>query len=268
MSWATAFAQRHGLSAAATAELLGHVGAPMSGVFGDALWAPEPAPEPGLTLLSLVGRGGLGEVHRAHDARLERIVALKVLRADRRHDASASAQFNAEAHILASLQHPGIPPVHDVGTLPDGRPYVTMLEVVGSSLRQVALDHHDGSHPQSLRRRVTQVLRVAEAAAHAHAKGVVHRDITPSNVLCGTRDTVHLVDWGLAARSPVAPGSVVGTPGFIAPRCRPAPAMVPPATCSRWAESCTDWWIRPLSMLQCPLPPSCPMASRWCWPGR
>jgi serine/threonine-protein kinase len=107
--------------------------------------------------------------------------------------------------------------VYELGRLPDGRPYVTLLEVVGRTLRQLALAHHAGEAVRPLRRRVALVQRLAEAAGHAHAAGIVHRDIKPDNVMVGARDAVHLVDWGLATTLPAHDGARVGTPGWMAP---------------------------------------------------
>jgi formylglycine-generating enzyme required for sulfatase activity/tRNA A-37 threonylcarbamoyl transferase component Bud32 len=232
MSWVTDFARRHGLSEAASAELSSKVGQPASGVLGS-LFEPElteaQPSDDALQRLALLGRGGIGEVYRAYDPRLGRNVAQKVLRADRLSDPQATERFHREARVLASLQHPGIPAVYGVGLEPDGRPYVTMLEVVGVSLREVALGHHSGQHPRSLRRRVALVQRLAEAAGHAHAAGVLHRDIKPDNVVVGPRDTVHLVDWGLAIRTADARPAKVGTPSWVAPEVLAGRPHSPPS---------------------------------------
>ena len=219
MSWVDGFVAAHGLDADAAAELRSLADGPLSGMLGSLLGdAPEPveAPQP-LRLEALLGRGAAGEVFRATDPKLDRQVAVKVLRADRQQDAEALVRFLREARVLASLQHPSIPPVYDVGTLPDGRPFVAMREVVGQSLRQVALAHHRGGATRSLQRRVRWVQQLAEAVGHAHAQGVVHRDIKPANVMIGADDALLLVDWGLAASVEGLAPAAVGTPSWIAP---------------------------------------------------
>jgi len=219
VSWVDDYLERHAVDEDAAFELRQLADGPLSGMLGSWLGAaPEEAPVPGETLRldALLGRGAIGEVWRATDPRLDRQLAAKILREDRRHDPHAMARFLREAQVLASLQHPAIPAVYDVGTLPDGRPYVAMREVRGQSLRQVALAHHDGSQPLSLQRRVRLVQRLAEAAGHAHQQGLVHRDIKPANVMLDAHGTLQLVDWGLACAHPSA-AEAVGTPSWIAP---------------------------------------------------
>ncbi len=140
-----------------------------------------------------IGRGGMGVVYLAEDAVLERKVAIKVL-----DDA-------AEAKVLASLEHPGIVPVHDAGMLRDGRSYYAMKLVRGMRL-DVFLK--ETAHlPERLR--VFQ--KICESVAFAHARGVVHRDLKPSNIMVGEFGEVLVMDWG-------APG--MGTPEFMAPEQR------------------------------------------------
>jgi len=194
-----------------------------------------------------IGRGGMGTVYRAHDRELDRPVALKVLTLE---DGGRTAdRLRREARILARLEHPGVVPVHDVLELPDGRVAYAMKWVRGERL-----DEHvrDGT-PLVERLRIFQ--RVCEAVAFAHAHGVVHRDLKPANVMVGAFGEVLVMDWGVAkvlersgdegpgeeARTrPVSPGSaeprpsshapgpprsgegtahgtVLGTPGFMAP---------------------------------------------------
>ena len=220
MSWVDTYVATHGLDEAAADELRFLADGPLSGMLGSLLGpgpAAEEAPDELLRLGALLGRGAVGEVYRATDPRLHREVAAKVLRADRQHDPHAMARFLREAQVLASLQHPAIPAVYDVGTLPDGRPFVAMREVRGTSLRQVALAHHGGERPLSLQRRVRMVQRLAEAVGHAHQLGIVHRDIKPANVMLDQDGTLQLVDWGLAAPEHLLEPGVVGTPSWIAP---------------------------------------------------
>ena len=99
-------------------------------------------------LLDEIGRGGMGVVHRARDLRLDREVAVKLLLADGPGDTPAAARFVAEAHITGQLQHPGIPAVHELGTLPDGRPFLAMKLVEGRTLQDLLKDRPDpGARP-------------------------------------------------------------------------------------------------------------------------
>ena len=157
----------------------------------------------------LLGRGGMGEVWRALDRELRRSVALKVLR----HGSSRGdtlGRFVAEGRITAQLAHPGIIAVHDVGECADGRPYYTMDEVQGQTLKDVLPVRDEAG----LRRCVDVLARVAEAMGYAHARGVLHRDLKPSNVMLGAFGQVTVMDWGLAgvrdAEAPVDAGDSAG----------------------------------------------------------
>ncbi len=190
----------------------------------------------------LLGFGGTGEVWRVHDQILQRQVAMKVLTAPSvRSD--LAARFVAEAQATSQLQHPGIVPVYDVGELPDGRAWFTMREIQGRNFRETILGAHRAAtagktdHPWTIRRLVDAFLRVCEAVAYAHDRGVVHRDLKPENVMVGEHGEVLVVDWGLAkvltspepelegrvvtnrttAGSATLMGSVAGTPPFMAP---------------------------------------------------
>jgi len=156
--------------------------------------------------LGLIGTGGMGEVRRALDRDLNRVVALKIIRPELMRNPRAVARFVEEAQTTGQLQHPGIVPVHEMGRLLDGRLYFTMLEVRGRSFDEFIKDHHknqdheptNGEIPVSFRRLIDIFLKVCEATAYAHARGVIHRDLKPSNVLVGAYGEVHVVDWGLA----------------------------------------------------------------------
>jgi serine/threonine protein kinase len=141
-------------------------------------------------LLGELGRGGLGIVYEAEDTELARKVAIKVLEGPR------------EARVLASLEHPGVVPVHDAGSLPDGRFYYAMKLVRGTRLDAYLRE----KAPLPSRLRVFQ--RICEPVAFAHARGVVHRDLKPANIMVGEFGEVLVLDWG-------APG--VGTEAFMAP---------------------------------------------------
>lgn len=147
-----------------------------------------------------IGRGGMGTVYRAFDPRLDREVALKVI------DASAAA----EARTAAALEHPSIVPVHDTGTLPDGRVYIVMRLVPGEPL------HRAITPAMSLSTRLALFQKICEAAAFAHSKGIVHRDLKPANIVVGEFGDVAILDWGVA-RPVSAASSAAGTPEFMAP---------------------------------------------------
>jgi serine/threonine protein kinase len=142
-------------------------------------------------LLEPVARGGMGTVYAALDEMLDRRVALKVLDVPAPNGDLAS-RLNREARVLARLEHPGIVPVHDVGTLSDGRVFYTMKFVQGQQL-----DKHIEA-VASLPDRLRLFLRICDAVAFAHARGVLHRDLKPANVMVGAFGEVLVMDWGLA----------------------------------------------------------------------
>jgi formylglycine-generating enzyme required for sulfatase activity len=177
-------------------------------------------------------------VRRVHDRMLDRTVAMKALRDDV-VDVSAGARFLAEARATAQLQHPGTVPVHDVGTLPDGRPFFTMQEVRGRTLAALIKALHAGCRGRwvvtpdgvSLEQLVRVLHQVAQTVAYAHDAGVIHRDLKPANVMVGDFGEVVVVDWGLAADLP-APASLPGVSHRPSPSARGAvggtPAYMPP----------------------------------------
>lgn len=159
-------------------------------------------------VLSVAGRGGMGTVYVAEDAELRRKVALKVLEiAD-----GSGAPSRREAQVLALLEHPGIVPVHDAGTLPDGRTWYAMKLVQGERLDEAL------QRPLGLGERLRMFSTICETVAFAHAHRVLHRDLKPQNIMIGPFGEVLVLDWGLA-RLPGdgAGGARVGTPGFSAP---------------------------------------------------
>ena len=180
------------------------------------------------TDLGPLGRGGMGVVIRANDPVLGRTVALKTMRSVRLIDPGAEAQFIAEARVTAQLEHPGIVPVHALGRLADGRVFFTMHEVQGRTLGQVAQSVIEASTIDtwrrtvdgwSMRRLVDAVRRVAEAVAFAHARGVVHCDLKPANVMLGSWGEVRVLDWGAARSLELRDeeGVIAGTPAYMAP---------------------------------------------------
>lgn len=153
-----------------------------------------------------IGRGGMGTVYRAFDARLQREVALKVT--------AAARNASEEARIAASLEHPGIVPIYDIGTLPDGRIFHAMRLIRGKPL-----DLHV-TKETPLSERIAIFQKICEAVAFAHSHNVVHRDLKPSNVMVGAFGDVAILDWGVAERRQhdvTSAPAVVGTPKFMSP---------------------------------------------------
>jgi class 3 adenylate cyclase/tRNA A-37 threonylcarbamoyl transferase component Bud32 len=168
---------------------------------------------------SLVGRGGMGAVYLATDTQLERRVALKVLSPELSDDARFRDRFIAESRIAASLDHPNIVPLYEAGEI-DGRLFIAMRYIDGHDLADVLTER--GALPIGLAVRI--VAAVAAALDAAHAKGLVHRDVKPGNVLLTESDEsphVYLTDFGLTKRlgdaSMSAAGQIVGSIGYVAP---------------------------------------------------
>ncbi|MFT4627459.1 MAG: serine/threonine protein kinase/formylglycine-generating enzyme required for sulfatase activity [Myxococcota bacterium] len=170
---------------------------------------PSRGPDPAARYddLGLLGVGGMGEVRRVRDRDLNRVMAMKVIKAGLMNKADVLARFVEEAQCSAQLQHPGIVPVHEIGTTPDGRAYFTMAEVRGRTLGEAIRDVHQASRGDrwqtaptgwSFRRLIDAFRRVCEAVAYAHGRGVIHRDLKPENIMVGQHGEVLVVDWGLA----------------------------------------------------------------------
>lgn len=161
----------------------------------------------------LIGIGAMAEVYRARDRLLERTVAVKLFRATA--DPAAHRRFDDEAHALARLTHPGLVLIYDVGTVAD-RPFLVMELVEGASL---AARLREGPLPVPQVARIGAVL--ADALAHAHSRGVVHRDVKPSNIMLDQEASPHLTDFGIAllAGAPrrTSVHDIIGTPAYLAP---------------------------------------------------
>ena len=143
-----------------------------------------------------IARGGMGAIFRATDTILGREVAVKVLQEKYAPDSGTARRFADEARIAGQLQHPGIPPVHDLGTLPDGRPFLAMKLIKGQNLSQLLAGRTDAAADRG--RLVAVFEQVCQALAYAHSHGVVHRDLKPANVMVGAFGEVQVMDWGLA----------------------------------------------------------------------
>jgi serine/threonine-protein kinase len=154
-----------------------------------------------LQLLGEIARGGMGAVLRGRDVNLGRDLAVKVLLEAHQDKPDLARRFVEEAQITGQLQHPGIAPVHELGVLPDRRPYFTMKLVQGKTL--AALLHERKDLTQNRPHFLTIFGKVCQTLAYAHARGVIHRDLKPSNVMVGAFGEVQVMDWGLAKVLPV-----------------------------------------------------------------
>jgi serine/threonine protein kinase len=171
------------------------------------------------TFVKELGRGGMGVVCLAEDRELDRLVAIKVLNTPEITEDVRNRMIR-EAQIIARLEHPGIVPVHDVGTLPDDRIYYAMKYVRGSRLDEYA------AQGAPLRDLLRKFQAVCDAVAFAHAHGVIHRDLKPQNIMIGSFGEVLVLDWGVAKicdepRSSTAyqtmEGTVIGTKQYMSP---------------------------------------------------
>jgi len=152
-----------------------------------------------------LGEGGMGQVDLVWDCDLMRELAVKRLRQELRQDTQLLKQFLWEARVTATLDHPNIVPVHDLGMTPGGDVYFTMKHVRGRSLASVieqlrTAKPDDPVHQQfSLPRRLRLFMQLCQAVAFAHARGVLHRDLKPANIMMGDHGVLLLMDWGLAS---------------------------------------------------------------------
>jgi eukaryotic-like serine/threonine-protein kinase len=179
-------------------------------------------------IVAPLGAGGMGEVYRARDPRLEREVAIKVLPEHFLDDPDSLSRFQSEAKAIASLSHPNIVAIHDTGQEGDRLYVVTELlegETMRSRLRQ---------GPFAVRKAAEHAARVAQGLAAAHDKGIVHRDIKPENLFLLNYGRIKILDFGLARQDPLIagtgdlsssptavrptnPGAMIGTVGYLAP---------------------------------------------------
>ncbi|HEX5855146.1 MAG TPA: serine/threonine-protein kinase, partial [Thermoanaerobaculia bacterium] len=188
-------------------------------------------------ILGPLGAGGMGEVYRAKDTRLERTVALKVLPDEYFEDEERVVRFEREAKLLAALNHPNIAAIYSFEEIPgspgppgsSGRHILVMELLEGETLRERLR-----AGPLPPRRAIDVTVQMAHALAAAHEKGIVHRDLKPENVFLTKDDRVKLLDFGLAKLSPQAraeeeltsagtrsllteAGVVFGTVGYMSP---------------------------------------------------
>ena len=167
------------------------------------------------TVLRRLGSGGFGTVYLAHDADLNRTVAIKIPHQQSFGSNRQAIEFLNEARVSVQVQHPGIVSVYDVGREQDGSIFIVLEYVDGLSLSEI-LKRGD----YSIERLVDILARVAEAVHHAHKCGLVHRDLKPSNILLDAAGNPHVADFGLAVRDDVhrfRAGEVAGTAPYMAP---------------------------------------------------
>jgi tetratricopeptide (TPR) repeat protein len=181
----------------------------------------------GYRITELIARGGMGQVYGGHDLTLDREVAIKTLL-----PGANAERFVTEAKITARLPHPNIPPVHALGTLHDGTPWLAMKRIRGRTLAELLKER--ASQRDDISRYVQVFEQIAQAVGFAHSRGILHRDLKPLNVMVGEFGEVQVMDWGLAkdvtGRDPEAlsetipaegdhtrVGAILGTPGYMAP---------------------------------------------------
>jgi serine/threonine protein kinase len=169
------------------------------------------------TLTERLGTGAFGQVFKALDTELDRPVAVKLLRAGPGASREDTERFLREARSAGRLRHPGIVTIHETGQAPDGTPYLVEEFVRGTTL---AARLKTG--PLDPRLAADVLARVADALAYAHAEGVVHRDVKPSNIMLDPDGQPHLMDFGLAKResedlTQTLDGQVLGTPAYMSP---------------------------------------------------
>ena len=171
----------------------------------------------GYRIEELIGRGGMGVVYRAYDLRLKRPVALKLVAPSLARDEQFRERFARESELVMSLEHPNVVPIYDAGDV-DGRVYLAMRLVDGTDLRSL-LRAEGALEPD---RAIAICTQIAAALDAAHARGLVHRDVKPSNVLLDSSGHVYLADFGLTRTlddegSGAGEDRAVGTPAYLAP---------------------------------------------------
>jgi hypothetical protein len=164
-----------------------------------------------------LGRGAMGAVYLAHDSQLDRMVALKVPQFSAADGPEIRQRFHSEARAAATIEHPGVCPVYDVGEI-SGTPYLTMAYLQGQPLSHIL----EGTKPLPERKAASLVRQLTAALQAAHERGVIHRDLKPSNVIINQRGEPVVLDFGLARRVHengrlTQTGQPVGTPAYMSP---------------------------------------------------
>jgi serine/threonine protein kinase len=171
----------------------------------------------GYEVESVVGAGGIGILYRARQVKLDRPVALKLVEADVARDPVVRERLRREARMVASLDHPNVVPLYEAGE-EGGTVYIVTRWVEGTELGNLIL----GEGPMEPVRAARTAAQIADALEVAHEKGLVHRDVKPSNVILTSEDHVYLTDFGLTKRAGTAPGltgvdQMLGTVDYVAP---------------------------------------------------
>ncbi|MBA2253903.1 MAG: protein kinase, partial [Chloroflexi bacterium] len=169
-------------------------------------------------LLESIGEGGAAEVYRAWDQRLERVVAIKILRPQLVADRDARQRFANEAKAAAAFAHPNTVPVYDYGDAPDGSLYIAMQLIAGPTLKDVLVAHGR----LAPRIAISIARQICAALSVAHGKGLIHRDVKPQNVLLDPDGVVRLTDFGIVkalsdSTSITAAGTGFGTAAYLSP---------------------------------------------------
>ncbi|MDX2092627.1 MAG: protein kinase [Kofleriaceae bacterium] len=198
---------------------------------------------PRYELREVIGRGGMGEVRLARDTKIEREVAVKLMRSS--GNEASVGRFLREAHVQGVLDHPAVVPVHDLGNDRNGNPYFVMKRLAGTTLADVLASDDPGMRARWSRRQLLQrLVDICLAIEFAHTRGVIHRDLKPANIMLGDFGEAYVLDWGLARLSitrdshpQIAPlsgenvrgavsgesyeetraGDLLGTPGYMSP---------------------------------------------------
>ena len=183
----------------------------------------------------VLGRGGMGEIRLARDLRIDREVAVKLMRSQERDEVTLG-RFFREARVQGVLEHPAVVPVHDLGIDRDGNPYFVMKRLAGTTLHDVIESKDPAVRDRWPRRTLlARLVDVCLAIEFAHTRGVIHRDVKPANIMLGDFGEAFVLDWGLARISDEADsfrgvarlsgdavgqtvaGDLLGTPGYMSP---------------------------------------------------
>ena len=190
-------------------------------------------------ILKEIGRGGMGVVYEGKDETLHRTLAVKVLLEKHADKPGLTQRFLDEAQIMGRLQHPGVAPIHDLGTLADGRPFFSMKQIEGKTLGKILKESDEESRlPEWL----SVFESICQTIGYAHSRKILHRDLKPNNIMVGAFGEVQVMDWGLAKSISQEPGNestnnqaddsgnpapdqdnltqagtILGTPAFMAP---------------------------------------------------
>ena len=201
---------------------------------------------PGTTLgpyriVSQLGSGGMGVVFTAHDPRLDRRVAIKLLPPDLTRDETAKQRFLQEAKAASALDHPNISTIFEINETPDGQLYLVMAHYEGETLEQ-----RMGRGPLEVADALDIATQLGQGLAKAHAVGIVHRDIKPANLMVTADGTVKILDFGLAklagAEGMTQTGTTLGTVAYMSPEQARGRRSITVPTSGRWAWCCMRCW--------------------------